>query len=100
MGRSRFDNLGDLEQIAGEKNYQIREFALAVGICRRHLRRKIKERFRKSLHKWMMDIRLQKALALREKGKTLKEIAEILHFKQISHLCRLLRQAQRTAQRS
>lgn len=79
------------EELAETAHYDVREFARFCNLSLRQLQREFKDHFHATPKKWLNEQRIRKAQRLLLEGKSVKQVAFELYFKQPSHFCRLFK---------
>jgi len=82
---TRLDRVKNWEDLAKEARFRIAEIALRRGISVRTLERYFSTRFRLRPHSWINHLRFNEAKRLLSLGKSVKEVAGALHFKNAAH---------------
>ena len=86
--RSRLNRIVNWEQIAEEALYSTHSLAKIVGVSVRQLERYFEEENRGQPHEWLNLLRQTKAMQLLASGRTVKEVANQMGYKQASHFSR------------
>ena len=86
--RSRLNRIVNWEQIAEESLYSTHALAKIVGVSVRQLERYFEEENRGRPHEWLNQLRQTRAMQLLNSGRTVKEVANQLGYKQASHFSR------------
>lgn len=82
------ERVDDWERLAREARYSPRELAHLCHISLRTLERHFKKNYRVTVTKWLKNLRLQAAYHKLLAGKSVKEVAFDLDYKQLSHFSR------------
>ncbi|MGE0406590.1 MAG: helix-turn-helix domain-containing protein [Candidatus Korobacteraceae bacterium] len=84
--------IDDFPNLAHESGYQSQVMAWKLKVSTRTLQRYCLERYRLPIHDVLHRLRMEKALAMVEAGKPLKEVAHDLGFKQYTHFSRAFKE--------
>ena len=74
------------ESLAEASGYCVTSLAQTRGVSARQLERFFQDRFGKSPHVWLRELRLRRALELLKDGTAVKEVAFLLKYKNPPHL--------------
>ncbi|MBI4662250.1 MAG: helix-turn-helix transcriptional regulator [Verrucomicrobia bacterium] len=79
------------EDAAWTAQFNARRLARQWGLSLRQLERRFHKQFGISPKKWLQERRMEAARRLLLDGQRAQEVAMALHFKQLSHFCRVLK---------
>jgi AraC-like DNA-binding protein len=85
---SRLERIDDWIALASQAGFDIRELAFRCHVSVRQIERYFKRSFQVSPELWLKHVRLQQAQLLLIQGRSVKEVAHSLAFRQVSHFCR------------
>jgi AraC-like DNA-binding protein len=85
---SRLDRVGDWAALAVKAGFDMHTLASLCGVSIRHIERYFKHCAWESPELWLKHVRLQEAQSLLRQGRSVKEVALSLRFRQVSHFCR------------
>jgi AraC-like DNA-binding protein len=94
---SRPDSTTDWDPLAESSGYRIDKLAALSAMTRQQLRRIFLVRFKRNPSAWMDQLKLRRAVRLRADGKSGKETAAALGFKNSSCFCHFLKRMSRIA---
>jgi AraC-like DNA-binding protein len=81
-------SIEECKEIAQNVGYHVGMFAQKIGVSVRQAERFIASNTSQSPKEWFNELRLRKAWAYLAAGKSVKEVAHLLSYKQTSHLSR------------
>ena len=85
---SKLERIDDWISLASQLRFNIHELATHCHVSVRQMERFFKRSFQESPETWLKHVRLQQAQSLLIGGRTVKEVAHSLCFRQVSHFCR------------
>ena len=91
--KSRLTRVTDWIALGRKSHYDAKQLAAMCRVSVRHLERHFKVSIGQSPQDWLNDERMQEAQRRIANGWSVKEAAFFLGFKQVSHFCRVFKQA-------
>jgi AraC-like DNA-binding protein len=86
--KSQFNKITEWEKLAQRVNYRAKDFARQSGVSMRQLQRIFRVSLDKTPQQWLNEQRQQFAFWMITVGRSAKDVAITLGYKQVSHFCR------------